>query len=215
MNAGAIKSDTKQRILDSAERLFAAHGVEATSLRTIIGDARVNLAAIHYHFHSKEELLDAVLLRRLEPVNRERLQLLDNGNNSSLEAVIEAFIAPAVRVGADPSRGGRCFVRLMGRIITEDTEQLPRMIKQHFGLILQRFMGALRQAVPELPEAELFWRIHFMCGVMAHTLRAGQEIELVSGGLCDTSDVEAVTRRLVAFIAAGFRAPVPAGVQHV
>src|SRR5258707_392535 len=156
MNAVAVKSDTKQRILDSAERLFAAHGVEATSLRTIIGDARVNLAAIHYHFHSKQELLDAVLVRRLEPVNRERLQMLDDsGANRSLEAVLEAFIAPAVRIGADPSRGGRCFVRLMGRIITEDREQLPRMIKQHFGVILQRFMSALREVVPELPEAEL------------------------------------------------------------
>ena len=69
--------DTRQRILDSAERLFAHHGVEATSLRTIIGDAKVNLAAIHYHYHSKEELLDAVLMRRIEPANRERLELLD------------------------------------------------------------------------------------------------------------------------------------------
>src|SRR3954471_22630083 len=94
-------SETKQRILDSAERLFAAHGVEATSLRTIIGDAKVNLAAIHYHYHSKEELLDSVLMRRIEPVNRERLEMLNAcGESPSLEAVLEAFIAPAMRVGA-------------------------------------------------------------------------------------------------------------------
>ena len=64
--------DTRQRILDSAERLFAHHGVEATSLRTIIGDAKVNLAAIHYHYHSKDELLDAVLMRRIEPAKAAR-----------------------------------------------------------------------------------------------------------------------------------------------
>src|SRR5919204_56576 len=94
-----MTSNTKQRILDSAERLFAAHGIEATSLRTIIADAKVNLAAIHYHFHSKEELLDAVLMRRIEPVNRERLAMLDAcGENPSLEAVLDAFIAPAVRI---------------------------------------------------------------------------------------------------------------------
>src|SRR5258706_10605789 len=97
------KLDTKQRILDSAERLFAARGVEAASLRTIIADAKVNLAAIHYHYHSKDALLDAVLKRRLEPINRERLALLDAcGERPRLEAVLDAFIAPAVRVSADP-----------------------------------------------------------------------------------------------------------------
>src|SRR3954466_12128972 len=107
--------DTKQRILDSAEQLFAHHGFEATSLRTIIADAKVNLAAIHYHYHSKEALIDAVLLRRLEPINRERIEMLDKcGENASLEAVLEAFVAPALRFGC------KSFVKLMGRVITED-----------------------------------------------------------------------------------------------
>src|SRR5437867_8837328 len=124
MIATETKIDTKQRILDSAERLFADRGFAATSLRTIIADARVNLAAIHYHYRSKEALLDAVILRRLGPINRERLELLNaceraavNGR-PALEAVIEAFIAPAFRVGADPN-GGQIFVRLIGRILSE------------------------------------------------------------------------------------------------
>src|SRR5260370_7687063 len=77
MNTVAPKVETKQRILDSAERLFAEHGSEATSLRNIIADAKVNLAAIHYHFRSKDALLEAVIVRRLEPINQERLKLLD------------------------------------------------------------------------------------------------------------------------------------------
>src|SRR5438105_15736421 len=125
MNALETKVDTKQRILDSAERLFAQHGFAATSLRTIIADAKVNLAAIHYHFHSKEALLDAVILRRLGPVNQERLKLLDACEASALdgrpnlESVLEAFIAPAFRVGSDPD-SGQIFVRLIGRILSED-----------------------------------------------------------------------------------------------
>src|SRR5712675_1130282 len=101
------KIETKQRILDSAERLFAEHGSEANSIRNIIADARLNLAAIHYHVHSKEALLEAVMIRRLEPINQERLKLLDtcernaNGGRPPLESVLEAFIAPVVRVGAD------------------------------------------------------------------------------------------------------------------
>src|SRR6267143_2165666 len=102
MNAVATKPDTKQRILDSAERLFAANGFEGTSLRNIIADAKVNLAAIHYHYHSKEALLEAVVLRRLEPLNRRRLEMLDSceqvaGGKPSVEAILEAFIAPTFR----------------------------------------------------------------------------------------------------------------------
>src|SRR5580704_11940240 len=131
MNAIEPRVDTKQRILDSAERLFATHGFEGTSLRTIIADAQVNLAAIHYHYHSKEALLDAVLARRLQPINRERLEKLEKcGENAPLEAILEAFVAPAVRVSANPELGGKNFVRLMGRIIVED--HLPDLIKQHF-----------------------------------------------------------------------------------
>ncbi len=200
-----IRVDTKQRILDSAERLFAEHGVDATSLRSIIEDARVNLAAIHYHYHSKQDLLDAVLMRRLEPVNRLRLEMLYScGEKPTLEAVLEAFYAPALRVKSKP------FVRLMGRIIA-DGDQLPRLVKEHFGPVLKRFMEALRTAAPDLPEADLIWRMHFGIGAMAHTLRSCNEIELISGGLCDSSDMEALTRKLVSFVAAGFRA----GVEHV
>src|SRR5438094_9886838 len=103
MNALATpRTDTKQKILDSAERLFAQHGFEATSLPNIIADANVNLAAIHYHFHSKEALVDAVIIRRLEPINRERLRMLDDCERDGppkLEAVLEAFLAPVIRLG--------------------------------------------------------------------------------------------------------------------
>src|SRR5216684_352182 len=118
MTATPSKSDTKQRILDSAERLFAENGFDSTSLRTIIADAQVNLAAIHYHLHSKEALLDAVILRRLEPINRRRLEMLDTCEQpASLEAIIEAFLGPAFRVAL--GRDGASFAKLMGRIFTE------------------------------------------------------------------------------------------------
>src|SRR5262245_47010693 len=116
MNATDVKVDTKQRILDSAERLFADRGFAATSLRTIIADAKVNLAAIHYHFHSKEALFDAVIARRLEPINRDRLAMLEACERAAgdrppkLESVLYAFVEPALRMGADPE--GATFVRL-------------------------------------------------------------------------------------------------------
>src|SRR5437667_4242675 len=125
MNTAVLKPDTKQRILDSAERLFADYGFAGTSLRAIIANAKVNLAAIHYHYRSKEALFDAVILRRLQPINQERLELLDACERSAadgkptLEQVLEAFLAPAFRVGADPN-GGQTFVRLIGRLLSEE-----------------------------------------------------------------------------------------------
>src|SRR5437870_13392240 len=99
---------TKQRILDSAERLFADYGFAGVSLRAIIADARVNLAAIHYHYRSKEALFDAVLLRRLQPINRERLKLLDAHEQPTLEQIQEALLGPAVPLGDDPNGGRPC-----------------------------------------------------------------------------------------------------------
>ena len=212
------KIDTKQRILDSAERLFAEYGYAGVSLRTIIGDAKVNLAAIHYHYHSKEALFDAVILRRLEPLNRERLEMLDTcerDGQPSLEQILEAFLAPAFRVGADPN-GGQTFVRMIGRIFSEEISVFSRVIKQHFGVVLERFVRALHAALPDLPMPELLWRMLFLAGAMGHALRScGQNLDALHGGLCDMSDVEGALHRLVGFAAAGFRAPVPAGVKHV
>ena len=124
------------------------------------------------------------------------------GEKPTLEAVLEAFFAPALHVSTDPMKGGRPFVRLMGRVIAEG-DQLPRLVKQHFGPILKRFMEALRATAPDLPEAELIWKMHFGIGAMAHTLRSCTEIEVI--------DVDALTRRLISFVAAGFRS----GVDHV
>ena len=207
MNAVASKIDTKQRILDSAERLFAEKGFDSTSLRAIIADAQVNLAAIHYHFHSKEALLDAVILRHLEPINRRRLEMLDACEQpASLEAVVEAFLAPPFRVAS--GQDGMSFAKLMGRIFTEKS-LVPR-VKQHLGGMIERFIQAFQNALPELPREEVFWRLQFIGGAMAITLLRGKDLESLSGGICDTSDAEATLRRLVDFAAAGFRAPVRA-----
>src|SRR6266542_3164877 len=113
-----MADSTKDRILDTAERLFADHGYSSTSLRQIIAAAGVNLAAVHYHFGSKESLLEAVVLRRAGPVNDQRLQLLDEAERAAdppeLERVMEAFLVPTFRVACS-GEGGRVFIRLMGR----------------------------------------------------------------------------------------------------
>ena len=197
--------DTKAKILDTAERLFAERGFGATSLRRIIGEAGVNLAAVHYHFRSKEALLDAVLERRLEPVNRERLTLLDEFEKAAgegpleVEGVLVALIAPPLRLRREAAYS--TFVKLMGRILAEG--DLATM-RRHFGATIDRFTRALHRALPDLPREELMWRAHFSVGCIAHTLlHSGVEVLGAPG--------EVTTESLVAFLAAGFRAAVPAG----
>src|SRR6478672_8382007 len=112
-------TDTKKRILDVAERLFADQGFAGTSLRGIIADAGVNLAAVHYHFRSKEALLEAVLIRRIGPLNQERLALLDQcGISPQLEDVLGALFAPTIRMILS-SPEGRVFGKLVGRLHSE------------------------------------------------------------------------------------------------
>jgi AcrR family transcriptional regulator len=197
--------ETKERILDTAERLFGEQGYGATSLRQIIAEAGVNLAAVHYHFGSKEDLLDAVVVRKLAPINDERLAMLDAAVAAAgvkavtIEQYLEAFLRPAVmRAGRDPG-----FCKLMGRLHGEGL--MPRVVVKNFQQVAVRFMSGMRQALPDLPEDEAIWRIHFMTGALAQTLKGPPDYPGVMVG--SAADPETVLRWIVVFLSAGFRTP--------
>jgi AcrR family transcriptional regulator len=121
---GRHAGDTKSRILDAAETLFIECGYEAMSLRQITSRAEVNLAAVNYHFGSKESLIHAMLSRRLDRLNQERLKLLDRfdqmlGARLTCEHVLGAMFIPALRLSRDPRAGGKAFLRLLGRAYTD------------------------------------------------------------------------------------------------
>jgi AcrR family transcriptional regulator len=195
-------TDTKQKLLDSAERLISEHGYAATSLRQIIAEAGVNLASVHYHFGSKEELLDEVVMRTAGPVNEERLAMLDRAaaefgpGKAPLEAILEAFLAPVFYKRVKSPQ----FVRLMGRLYGEG--MMMWIAQKHFHPMVERFQSALGEALPELGPEELKWRMHFMIGVMAHAMFGPPEPQ--GSGI---RNPEELVDRMVAFLAAGFRAP--------
>jgi AcrR family transcriptional regulator len=207
------KHDTKDRILDAAERLFAQHGFDATSLRMITAAADVNLASVNYHFHSKNSLIEAVLIRRIAPINRERLDMLASieafaGTESpALEDLVHAFVAPVVRRRLAGGDCGANLGRLLGRIHSDPCECARATFSGQMREIQRPFTSAFRRALPGLPMVELLWRTLFGVGVMAHTLAGMDHLKHVSGGLCDLSDVEGTIERIVTFICAGMRAP--------
>jgi len=208
--------ETRTRILDAAEALFMQHGFEGTSMRQLTAEAEVNLAAVNYHFGSKDALIEAVFRRRLDPMNTERLGALEQlerdaaGQPLAAEAIIRAFLGASLRMIEDARGGGRNFIRLLGRTYTDPTKQIRALIGQLYAPAMKRYKAAFARALPELPHDELVWRMHFMFGTLAYTLAATDTVQLIAG--CkpeDRYDARLLEDRLTAFLAGGLLAPLP------
>jgi AcrR family transcriptional regulator len=212
----AIKPEhvTRTRILDAAEELFMQHGFEGTSMRQLTARARVNLAAVNYHFGSKDALIEAVFRRRLDPMNAERIAGLDRLEDFSPEKIIRAFVGPSLRLIEDAKGGGRNFIRLLGRTYSEPAKALRALIGQMYAPTMERYKAALERALPQMPRDELVWRMHFMFGTLAYTLAATDTVQLIAG--CkpeDRYDADLLEERLTAFLLAGLLAPLKASMR--
>ena len=204
--------DTKSKTLDTAERLFAEKGFAATSMRTITAEAGVNLAAVNYHFGSKETLLSEVLGRRIRPMNEVRLRLLDTieaeaGENApDLEGVVRAFLEPAFQIMASGEDQGTNFVQLIGRTHVETNDKIQAMFVAQFKDSIQRFTSAINRVFPELSTEESRLRLFFAVGAMAHTLAWSQKIDWF---LKIKNSKDSVNETLAQFVTAGIRGSVP------
>lgn len=213
-------ADTRDRILIAAESLFMERGYAATSLRMITAKARVNLAAVNYHFGSKEALIREVFERRLGPMNAARIAHLDQleasarGRPLTTEQIIEAIVAPALQVNRDPLAGGAVFLRLLGRAFSEPGDTMREILPAQYRQVVVRFKQALGRALPEMPDQELTWRMHFMFGALSYTMAGNDALKLVAScNLEGVDDPESIIRRLVPFLTAGLQAPLPAARQ--
>ena len=209
---------TKDRILDAAEALFMEHGFEATSLRSITAAAGVNLAAVNYHFGSKEELFQAVLTRRLDPMNQERVDLLSALERAaapaavSCEQILSAMFVPALRLARDPERGGKNFLRLLGRAYADPAPFIRQFLSAQYAAMIGRFKAAFARALPELPPKELSWRLHFIMGALSYTLAGTDALKLIAElTSTDAGNDEMLLRRLAPFLLAGLKSPLPEG----
>ncbi len=204
------EKDTKERILDAAEELFAEFGFAHTSMRKITSTAGVNLAAVNYHFGSKEELIKAVFTRRLMPINAERLRRLAEveAGEPTLEALLEAFIAPHLEM--KEAGGNDRFVCLIGRSYTDHAPLLNEHVRALNKDVVARFKAAFSAQLPHLPRRELSIRLHFLVGTVAYTMAGPEMIHLLRGvRISEGDNAKALVERLVPFLAAGLRAPLP------
>ncbi|HTH46821.1 MAG TPA: TetR/AcrR family transcriptional regulator [Candidatus Limnocylindria bacterium] len=200
--------DTRSRILDVAELLFSEKGLDRVSIRDITQKARVNLAAINYHFGTKDDLIAAVFERRIVPVNQARLAALDAVERAArkapkLEAVLESFIRPTIQHEGCHTQGGKAFSRLFGRCLSEPSPEIEALLKRQFEPLSERLNAALMRSLPHLSRSDIFWNLKFTFGALHHWHLTKDRF---LPDWLTPSEAEEQIQKLIAFAAAGFRA---------
>jgi AcrR family transcriptional regulator len=201
---------TRERILDAAEELFAQQGYEGVSVRKIMGRAEADVSLAYYHFKSKRDLFDQVMLRRVEHLNAIRLEALEavekrHGDDApTVEEIIDAFTHPLLDVLATEHEEWKYYFQLIAQI-NNSPEWGGELMTRYFDPLVRRFIEALKKALPGCNEQDLYWSYHFLSGALTLTFAETGRIDNLSGGVCRSSDMDSINERLPRFIAAGFR----------
>lgn len=203
-------NETKKKILDSAEVLFAEHGFSETSLRIITSVADVNLAAVNYHFGSKKELIQAVIDRYFKTFTKELENEFSAYNNHekplTTKSLLESLIKPVLRLDQVRPEGAATFMRLLGRAYTESQGHLKTFLTDKYSYLLTQFVSLVNQANPELDTKEMFWRLHFMLGTIVFALAGHQALsEMAEADFKETVDTDRIMQYLIPFLTAAMQ----------
>jgi AcrR family transcriptional regulator len=204
------KRTTKEKLLDAAEKLFARRGFAGTSLREITSEAGVDLALVNYHFGGKKPLFAAVLERRGAVLNEERLRRLAEVRRAaapdppSTEAVVGAFFDPILDFLAHAGPGWHSYFSLLAWV-NNSPEWGRRLMSKTFNATVREFIGALMESLPGAAPEDVFWGYNFLTGALTLSLAETGRLDILSDGLCRSTDVAAIRARLGPFVAAGLR----------
>ena len=192
---------TRTAILSAAERLYADRGFADVTLRDIVAAADVNLAAVNYHFGSKDELIAELFVTRSLATNRERLNELKaaeaaGGGRANIDSILRALVGPTLRGCLGPDRERSAAARFMIRASIESVPPIRRIRNREIDH-LRKFVVALRRALPDRNDAELYWGLHFALAMSHHTIREKERLAKLSEGRCDLNDVQAIVDRVV------------------
>lgn len=204
----AAHFSTRERILGAAETLFARHGFAGASLRQVTAAANVNLAAVNYHFGSKDNLIEEVFRRRLDELNARRLAALAAATAKAeldLEDVLAAFVRPALELSLDQP-GGHAFMRVLARAFAEHDERLRKFLSDNYGHVLREFAVVFARLLPLLDKEELYWRLDIITGALTHSMADFGPMKR-RGSVSEEVHRERTATHLIRFAAAGLRAP--------
>ncbi|MGL5004377.1 MAG: TetR/AcrR family transcriptional regulator [Casimicrobium sp.] len=211
---GRTRQSTKTRIVHATEGLFLQRGFEGTSLRAITTEANVNLAAVNYHFGSKEELFAVLLTERLDPLYEDRARRLEAlkaqgvDHDQHVEQIIATLFMPALTLARDPARGGLDFLRFIGRAYADPSDFVRNLLAERYAATNLKFKLAFAEALPELNEHDLAMRLSFILDAVSSTL-ASEDVRKFIGGLpSNNEDDVKLLSYLAPFLGAALRANV-------
>ena len=210
----APKRDTKTRILDAAEILFAENGFKDTSIYRLARKARVNQAAVNYHFGTKDALVEKVIERRLSMISQRRMENLQQiktaaqrqGRRPEVHALLRAYIEPALTL-TEMTPGERHFLVIVGRALAEPDEAIRNIFIRQFEPSFLLLAELMHSALPDLSESVLRWRLHFAIGSLAHVMRLCGSQWPVEDLEPHAADTETVVKMLISFLTEGMAAP--------
>src|ERR1700692_632008 len=193
---------TRHAILDAAERLYADRGFADVTLRDIVAAANVNLAAVNYHFGSKDELIAELFVSRSLATNRERLnewrraEELASGR-ADIDAILRALVGPTLRGCLGPEHERSTAARFMIRASIESVPPIRRIKNREIDH-LRKFAAAMRRSLPGRDQVDLYWGLHFALAMAHQTIRDSERLAKLSEGMCDLNDVAGIIERVVA-----------------
>jgi len=200
----------RERILDAAEELFAEHGFDGVTVRQVTRKAAVDVALAHYYFGTKKGLFDSVFLRRAAVINEARLKAIDDyqinpgPGGATIEGFIQAFLDPIIERLSNKEPGWKEYLAIVAQV-NNTPKWGGETMARYFDPVIHRLIDAIRGIMPGAHDADLYWSYQFLSGALTLTFAETGRIDLLSSGLCHSSDYEAVKARMAPFIAAGFR----------
>lgn len=209
-NKPDVGTVTREKLLDVAEEMFAKEGFDDVTLRALTTEAGVNIAAVNYHFRGKQGLIDAVVLRHIEPINKQRRlnleKLKETEGALTVSQILNALFAPFVE---HVMRSDRCcllLMKFMARICDAHNPRIPTTALTEMKSLLSDYVTALTTCLPHTPEADVWKRVHFTYGVFVTTMMHNEMLTEMAGDRVGTLDVKELLDEIVEFCAAGFTA---------
>lgn len=198
----ASSVETKEQILDVAERAIAENGYAGTTLRSVVSKANVNLAAIHYHFGSKEELFRAVIARMAQPIVSGHLTALEailaETDTPSVEAILRAYLQSSFDYVTCSAITHPTRAQFMGRCRTEP-DPVQSIADKQFRPSTEKFLDALQRSLPNQTRSQLKWKLDLVVTSLIRVLgEAGKPDALLN----DTTPegIEAALSKLILFL---------------
>jgi AcrR family transcriptional regulator len=216
MNKKKNRFDTKTHILNVAEGLFALNGFQRTTIEQLACEAKVNLAAVNYHFGSKRALVERVIKRRLprisqlsmEELQKIRKTTIQKACQPDIKEVLRAFIEPALTLN-ETIQNGRSFLLIASRGLYESDDTIRDIFTRHLKPNFQLFLELMRDALPNVSERVLLWRIHFTIGSLTHTMHLCGFQSTAPDIFPPIENAKYVVNQLLSFLACGMNATCP------